>query len=227
MRGVSATILAIDTSTHSIGIALMDSNQVYCEHSWQSPDYHTVELAPMVSQAIRRSQITQESIAAIAIAIGPGSFTGLRIGLALAKGMALAKHIPLIGVPTLDILAASQPKQEQRLLCLLRAGRGRLAMRQYLLNDQDWSAAGDYEIHTAPEIVQHIQASTWVCGELNPEERALLANNPLVKLASPLQCVRRPAQLAELGWKRWQKGELDDARSLSPIYIHYNEPISI
>jgi len=227
MRSNPATILAVDTSTHSIGIALLDHAQVYCEHSWQSPDYHTVELAPMVDQAIRRSAITKESIAAISVAIGPGSFTGLRIGLALAKGMALALHIPLIGIPTLDILAASQPKQESPIICLLRAGRGRLVMREYHLKDEDWVAANDYKVLTPQELAQQIQEPAWVCGELYSEERALLAENALIKLASPLQCVRRPAQLAELGWKRWQKGLTDDVMSLTPIDIHYNEPISI
>ncbi|MGB9640360.1 MAG: tRNA (adenosine(37)-N6)-threonylcarbamoyltransferase complex dimerization subunit type 1 TsaB [Anaerolineales bacterium] len=226
MRSNSATILAIDTSTHSIGIALLDNAQVYCEHSWQSPDYHTVELAPMVEQAIRRSSITKENIAAISVAIGPGSFTGLRIGLALAKGMALAMHIPLIGIPTLDILAAGQPKQETPALCLLRAGRGRLVIREYVIKEQDWVAINDYKVLTPQELTQQIQEPTWVCGELYSEERAFLAENSLIKLASPVQCVRRPAQLAELGWKRWQKGLFDEVMSLTPIYIHYNEPIS-
>lgn len=226
MRGNSPTILAIDTSTHAIGIALMDNAQVYCEHSWQSPDYHTVELAPMVAQAIQRSSLTKESIVAISVAIGPGSFTGLRIGMALAKGMALALHIPLIGIPTMDILAASQPKQEAYILCLLRAGRGRLVVREYFLHDQDWIATNDYKILTPLELTRQIQQPTWVCGELYAEERALFAENALIKLASPLQCVRRPAQLAELAWKRWQKGLIDDVIQLTPIYIHYNEPIS-
>ena len=61
--------------------------------------------------------------------LGPGSFTGLRIGLALAKGMALARHLPVIGVPTLDILAAAQPVREENLVAILLAGRGRLAYR--------------------------------------------------------------------------------------------------
>ena len=227
MRGFAPTILALDTSTHAIGIALMDNAQVHCEHTWLSQDYHTVELAPMVEQALLRSQIQKEHLCALAVAIGPGSFTGLRIGLALAKGMALALHIPIIGIPTLDILAASQPKQETNLLCLLRAGRTRLAMREYSLQSQGRIAKGDYEVHPIQDILDKITDRTWICGELNPEERQILAGNPFVMLASPPQCVRRPAQLAALAWQRWQQGKFDDPISLSPIYLHYNDPISI
>ncbi|MGB9640390.1 MAG: tRNA (adenosine(37)-N6)-threonylcarbamoyltransferase complex dimerization subunit type 1 TsaB [Anaerolineales bacterium] len=227
MRTDSQTILAIDTSTHAIGIALLNHEQILCEHTWQSADYHTVELAPMVQQALLRSQISSENLSAIAVALGPGSFTGLRIGLALAKGLALAAHIPLIGIPTLDILANSQPPQETHMLCLLRTGRGRLAIRAYQRYHQEWQAQDNYEVLTLAEILQKIDQPTWVCGEISTEERAQLRSHPMIKLASPAQCVRRPAVLAELAFQRLQKKKFDDPISLTPIYLHYNEPISV
>ncbi len=122
-------LLAVDTSTRWIGLALYDGSQVLAEDVWQSQNHHTVELAPAVASLLRRTESGAAGLSALAVALGPGSFTSLRIGLGLVKGMALALHLPLIGVPTLDILAASQPVQDWPLATVLQAGRGRIADR--------------------------------------------------------------------------------------------------
>lgn len=225
MRGAHPTILAIDTSTRWVGIALYDGSQFLCEHTWVSQDYHTVELSPMVHQSLERTGLSPQQLGAIAVASGPGSFTGLRIGLALAKGLALAARIPLVGIPTLDILAAAQPLKIFPMAAVLRAGRGKLALRWYHWNDNAWQAKGEYEVQTAAQLAQQIRQPTWVCGELSSEERQILSSNPEVRLASPLECLRRPAVLAQMGWVRWQAGQVDDAAALVPLYLHYNEPI--
>ena len=72
-----------------------------------------------------------DDIEAVSVAVGPGSFTALRVGLALAKGIALSRNIPLVGVPTLDVLAAGQPTCALPLGAILRAGRGRIALGWY------------------------------------------------------------------------------------------------
>ena len=99
-------LLALDTSTRTVGVALYDGVQVLSELVWNSKDYHTVELAPAVAETLSKSGVAIEDLQALVVATGPGSFTGLRIGLALAKGIALVRHLPLIGIPTLDVLAA-------------------------------------------------------------------------------------------------------------------------
>lgn len=98
-------LLAIDTSTHNVGIAIYDGIRVVSETIWASQDYHTVELAPAVAATLSRANYDIHNLKLVAVATGPGSFTGLRIGLALTKGIALACHLPIIGIPTLDIVA--------------------------------------------------------------------------------------------------------------------------
>ena len=77
-------LLAIDTSTRTVGVALYDGDQIWNETTWTSHDYHTVELAPGIQDILQKSGVAITEIEAIAVAIGPGSFTGLRIGLAVA-----------------------------------------------------------------------------------------------------------------------------------------------
>jgi tRNA threonylcarbamoyladenosine biosynthesis protein TsaB len=219
-------LLALDTSTRSIGVALYDSDHVISESVWISVDHHTVELAPGVEETLHRAGVSREELQALAVATGPGSFTGLRIGLALAKGMALALHIPLVGIPTLDALAASQPLQAAYLVTVLLAGRGRLATSWYEVENGAWQHTGEIIVLTVEELSKRIQHPTQVCGELTGEERRTLARKRRnVLLASPAQSVRRPSYLAELAWQRWQAGQVDDPATLAPRYLHYNEPI--
>jgi len=226
MRSASSILLAVDTSTRVVGLALYDGTQVLSESSWSSIDYHTVELAPAVAEALNKANISYEALGALAVALGPGSFTGLRIGMALAKGLALARHLPMIGVPTLDILAAAQPIRATRLAAVLRAGRGRLAVGWYEAQNKAWKLVRKVEVCTPAELARQIDQPTCVCGELNEEEREFLSqHHPDVLLASPAHSLRRSGFLAELAWTRWKAGATDDPASLSPIYLHYNDPI--
>jgi tRNA threonylcarbamoyladenosine biosynthesis protein TsaB len=102
-------LLAIDTSTARIGLALYDGTSVPGEFSWHSGLHHTQELAPALAELLRLVDIKIGAVKAIGVALGPGSFTSLRVGLAFAKGLVLARHIPVIGISTLDIVAAAVP----------------------------------------------------------------------------------------------------------------------
>jgi tRNA threonylcarbamoyladenosine biosynthesis protein TsaB len=164
---------------------------------------------------------------ALAVALGPGSFTCLRIGLAIIKGMALALHLPVVGVPTLDILAVAQPIQELPLAAILPAGRKRLAAGWYNAVEGRWLSQGEIKVCTIEELAQQIRKPTLVCGELSADDRHVLARKyKNVVLISPAQSARRPAFLAEIAWRRWQAGQVDEVMSLAPIYIHVVESIS-
>ena len=219
-------LLAVDTSTTQVGIALYDGNQVIGESLWHGKLRHTVSLAPEINALLKRTNRKMDEIDVLGVALGPGSFTSLRVGLALMKGLALSKHLPLIGIPTLDILAAAQPARDLRLATILQAGRGRLALAYYTLSpNQFWQRDGDLAVMTIDEFAESIQKKTLVCGELNEAERKLLEKHELAELSSPAESTRRPAYLAELAWKRWHAKDTDDAASLSPIYLQVGAQI--
>lgn len=220
-------LLAIDTSTRNVGIALYDGIRVISEIIWSSQDYHTVELAPAINEILNRAGIKIKDIECCAVASGPGSFTGLRIGMAVAKGLALANHIPIIGIPTLDIVAESQPTSfGLPLVTALQAGRGRLAVGWYVADNEQWKLNQPIEIMDAQQLSRLIREPTLVCGELNEEQQHTLARKyKNVILISPARSVRRPSLLAELAWKRWQVGDVDDPATLSPTYLNLGTPI--
>lgn len=215
-------LLAVDTSTRWIGMAVYDGQQIQGEVVWKTNNHHTVELAPAVSQLLSRCAITSADLKALAVALGPGSFTSLRIGVALVKGMALALHVPVIGIPSLDILAAAQPVGDQPLAAVLQAGRGRLALVWYRVHRGKWKADSEPEVVTTKALAERLQQPSVVCGELTAEDRQVLSENPHTILVPPAAGLRRPSYLAALAWKRYQQRKFDEAASLSPIYLHMN-----
>jgi tRNA threonylcarbamoyladenosine biosynthesis protein TsaB len=217
-------LLAVDTSTAQVGLAVYDGAQVLGEILWRSKQHHTVELAPAVAELMRRSGLAMQDLRALGVAIGPGSFTSLRVGLSLVKGLALACSLPLIGIPTLDIYAAAQPTSKLPLLTAIQAGRSKLAVGWYKSTKHGWQAQGAARVVTSESLIYEIKSPTLVCGEFTAAERQRLARDEAnVKLVSAAQSVRRPSVLAELAWARWQKGEVDEEASLAPIYLHTTE----
>jgi tRNA threonylcarbamoyladenosine biosynthesis protein TsaB len=232
-------LLAVDTSTEQVGVALGDGTQIVAEWMWYSKQYHTVELAPALERLLRLAGSTMDEIEAISVAIGPGSYTALRVGLSLGKGIAISRGIPIIGIPTLDVLAAAQPRGGMPLATVLRAGRGRVALGWYKPAPSSghtesaaqrnaggfWESQGEVELTTVDALARSIEKPTLVAGELTAEERQRLARKKVkVILAAPHLCVRRPSLLAEIGWHRLQSGKVDNAATLSPIYLHQAEP---
>ena len=221
-------VLAIDTATRYAGLALHDGQSVLAELVWQSSQSHTTTLMPNLSRMLDQQALTVAELTGLAVALGPGSFTGLRIGMALAKGLALAQGLSVVGVPTLDIVAYScrplSPAQRFPPLCaLLEAGRGRFCVANYRWSEGVFRRQGDYRVVGPDEVGADVQEPTLFCGEVDAELeqglRARLADRAIV--APPAARLRRPGYLAQLGCKRLARGERDDPAALSPVYLHY------
>jgi len=214
-------LLAIDTSTARIGLALYDGVQVLGEFSWQGGPHHTQVLAPALIELLNRVEVNMDAVNTLGVALGPGSFTSLRVGMAFVKGLVLARHLPVVGIPTLDVVAAPVPLADRKLVAVVIAGRGRLAVGWYNSTLDGWQAEGPAAVMTAEELENEIHKPTIIAGELTAHDRQILARRfKNVILASPAQCMRRPGVLAELAWQRWQAGKTDTAASLAPIYLH-------
>ncbi|MAT42025.1 MAG: tRNA (adenosine(37)-N6)-threonylcarbamoyltransferase complex dimerization subunit type 1 TsaB [Anaerolineaceae bacterium] len=219
-------LLAVDTSTQQVGLALYDGAQVIGEMNWRSKNHHTVEVAEAIDELFNRTGVKRDELTGLAVALGPGSFTSLRIGMALVKGLALSLHIPVVGIATHDILASIQPLSQYPLCAVIQAGRTRLAAGWYKNEKFTWVKNGEPLVLKVNELAEMIQEPTIVVGELSPEERQILSRKRKnIILSSPVLSVRRSAQLADLAWKRIRKNDLDDVVTISPIYLHVGDPI--
>ena len=215
-------ILAIDTATHYAGLALYDGQRLWCEEIWWTRGQHTAETLPRVDRALRDGGLSPAHLKGVAVTLGPGSFSGLRSGLSLAKGMAVANDLPIVGVPTLDVTAYPHRWQSLPVCAVLQAGRGRICWGFYAWQDGRWLPSGPYRLGEVAALSAEISLPTLVVGDLEPETVSGLraGAGPRAVLASPALALRRAGFLAEIGWERLARGDQDDPVTLSPIYLH-------
>jgi len=219
-------LLAFDTSTSWISLALFDGVFIRYEITWQSQHHHTVELAPAIQALYQHTETTSDDLTALAVAIGPGSFTSLRIGLAAAKGLSLALNLPVVGVPSLDVIARAQPLDDKPMVAVLQAGRSRLAYAIYQVENGAWRAQDEPAVIDSKELVKTITEPTLICGELSREARSTIGRRwKNAMLASPSLSLRRAGFLAEIGWERLQNDQVDDLVTLAPIYLSTSNSI--
>lgn len=217
-------LLALDTATRLISLALHDGQVLLAESTWQTANTHTLELAPQVALLLRRAGLDASKLRAVAVAQGPGSYTGLRIGLGFAKGLALAQNLALIGVGTYEALLRAQPPRPEPVVAVLQAGRGRLlaARYQWQARPRAWQPLAPAHVITWAELVASIETPCYVCGEVDPAgAEQLRAKRSLVTVAGPALSLRRAGFLAELGWERLRANvglTAADAGRLAPIY---------
>jgi tRNA threonylcarbamoyladenosine biosynthesis protein TsaB len=217
-------LLAIDTATRMAGLALYDpgSGRILGEETWYSVNNHTVELMPRLARLLGQQGASPADLTGLPVSIGPGSFTGLRIGLGVAKGLALARGLPVVGVPTLDIVAQPHMAQSLPIWAIVRAGRGRICVSQYVQRKGRWHRRGSTQLTSLAGLCDQISGPALVCGEIEAPDGELIRERlgSIVSIASPASSLRRAAYLAEIGWQRLARGDADDAAALSPIYLH-------
>ncbi|MDX1662971.1 MAG: tRNA (adenosine(37)-N6)-threonylcarbamoyltransferase complex dimerization subunit type 1 TsaB [Candidatus Promineifilaceae bacterium] len=217
-------LLAIDTATRWTGLALYDGDGVVAEQGWRAHNRQTIELAPAVTEMLKRAGQEVDALDALAVALGPGSYTGLRIGLGFAKGLALANSLSLIGVPTLDIVAAAQPEMEGELVVVAEAGRRRISAARYQWKRrQGWTALEQPVNETWETLLKRVEPPVTFSGEISQAALRLirLAGRDY-RAMSPAARVRRAATLAEISWWRLRRGQVDDPAALTPLY--FKEP---
>jgi tRNA threonylcarbamoyladenosine biosynthesis protein TsaB len=215
-------LLAIDTATRTISLALLADHELIAESSWRTAENHTVELAPAVDAMLKQAGVAPIDLRAVAVTLGPGSFTGLRIGMSVAKGLALAAAppLPLIGVPTLDVTAAGQPHIVDRLYAVSQAGRGRINACLYTWNEDSWRSAGEPFLTTREDLGACLDAPAQIGGEIGEAGRAVLASlGERVILSSAAHALRRAGFLAELAHARLAAGQTDNPATLAPAYL--------
>lgn len=207
------------------GIALYNQDGLHVEEMWQSNANHTVELMPYIVRACDQQGIAATSLGAVGISIGPGSFTGLRVGLSVAKGLALVLDIPVFGVPTLDATAYAHARSTVPVCAVLPAGRGRWCVAFYQTDAGNWQRCSDYTLMSTKELTAAMPGPVLVCGEMTASLIKELRDSTeeYVVIASQASAARRAGYLAELAWQRFAAGEADDLTSLSPIYLEYRK----
>ncbi len=171
-------LLAIDTATQHISAALHSGRELLAEQTLRTDNQHNTALAPLIASMLDTCGVRIADLRVLAVCTGPGSFTGLRIGVAFAKGLAAPGGLPLVGLSALDILAAAAPYYSSAgLIAVVPAGRGRIIVNTYRWRKGRWGARGDApQIMTWDTLLESIDGPAYLTGEISAEGfEALLA----------------------------------------------------
>lgn len=213
-------LLALDTSTAWVGVALRGPRGLVAASSVRAEMRHTVHCVAEIEHTLRVAGIAPPALAGVAVALGPGGFTSLRVGLSVAKGLSLALNRPLIGVDTL--LAMVYPYRwlgaEQTLGAIIDLGRSELAAQWY--SEPELRLCAETAMGDAAAVAAAAPpGALLVVADVEAETQAQLAQalGPRAAVVGT-GALTRIAGLAELGWQRLQVGQVDDRAALEPHY---------
>lgn len=210
--------LSIDTTSSLASIALSRGGKVVAEHSWECRRNHTVEVLPQIDRLLSGHGGGRGDLAAMFASTGPGMYTGLRVGIAIAKGLARALGIPVVGVGRLELDAYPHRSFGGDIVAVHRAGRGDLAWAAY--RDGPWREVLAPQLTSADELAGAVSERTLFTGEIDDTLADALREKlgRLAQFAPPL-AAGRAAALAELGAQRLAAGEGQHAALLRPVYL--------
>lgn len=211
-------VLALDSSADTLSVAVLRDADPIAERSWRAPRPHSEGLVPAVEAMVADARTPLDSIDLVAVATGPGSFNGIRGGIALAQGLAMALGVPAAGVPTLDALAYAHVGRAQVVCALLPAGRGELYGASYEGCWQDWRPRGPYTVGTLAGHLAGLPAGALLCGRL-PDEAIDLAAGRGLACAPAVASFARAGYVGALAAVRAQDPAFDAAASLHALYL--------
>jgi len=211
--------LSIDTSSETASIALSKCGDVIAELTWRSGYNHGVELLPNVDHLM--DGIDRSRIDAVIVAIGPGSFNGIRVGLATAKGLAVSFNSSIVGISTLEVEAYRHALHREPVCPIFNAGRGEIATALFQNRDARWQRLMDEHITTLDELCAKLKTKTVFCGQISEEIAAEITGHMEDRaiVARGAHLLRRAGYLAELGWRRISNGDTDNLDRLQPLYL--------
>lgn len=221
-------ILGIDSSGLVASAAIVSEDAVVSEFTVNNKQTHSQTLLPMIEQVVKMSGMTLQDIDAIAIAQGPGSFTGLRIGSATAKGLALANDIKIVPVPTLEGLAFRLAGQNGLICPLLDARRNQVYTGIYRVTSEQIEVVCDQEAMDIREIIRQVtsygEQVTFLGDGVSVYEDTIREFMQGQYQFAPMHLSRQSAaSVAVLGQIYYKQGRMQEISDYSPVYLRQSQ----
>ena len=213
--------LVIDTATKDLGVALMDETEVAGQFHWRTRQNHSAELVPAVLHLLGKAGMGLHDLKGFVVSLGPGGFSGLRVGMTTAKGFAVSTGAPLVAVDTLDASAFPFIGIGAPVCSLLPVGRGEVAAAWYRMNDGEIEKATEDRVTTLEALAESVSEPIIFCGAITQEMETELRGRLEGRALLPQGVARasRAVWMGEIGIGKIAKGEVDDPVTLQPFYL--------
>ena len=213
--------LQIDTSTRYAAVGVSVAGRSVVEVAWRSERNHSVELVPAINRALDHAGARIDDLDAVVVALGPGGFSALRVGMSTAKAIASSRDVPLVTVGTLDLEMHAFTGLAKPICAIMSAGRNRLYVGVRDPKDGeirvDLKQVDQFLTELAPDVIY--------CGEavddLRSEILAKAGAGALLSRAPPP--TRHASALARLGWSKLRAGDTADPASVEPLYLRSSQ----
>lgn len=211
-------ILTIDTSTMISEVTILEDKEIICDFSMNQEKTHSESLVPLIDKALKSQGLKLSDIDVIGIALGPGSFTGLRIGLTVAKTLSQFSNAKIIGISTLEALAKGV-YQKDRLIVPLIDARGKLVFYGGFVNNEAHIKEGMIEID---KLIDNLKEENPIfLGEITEKYRKDLEKIGEVCTFNFNNCIGK--NLALLTYERAIKNDFDNLYELTPNYLRKSQ----
>jgi tRNA threonylcarbamoyladenosine biosynthesis protein TsaB len=219
-------LLAVDTATPRVSVALGRSGEVLGDVSLDGGRRHAEQLAPAIEYLCSEVGVALRQLAAIAVGLGPGLFTGLRVGVTTARMMAQTLRIPVIGVPSLDLIAYPLRHTSRIVVPVIDARRHEVFYACYRTVPGGVQRITSYEVRSPDALAGELAAlgeDTLLAGDGALRYREELGRLDRVELAGPGAASPSAAALVELASARYEREEFDPPADVHPLYLRRSD----
>jgi tRNA threonylcarbamoyladenosine biosynthesis protein TsaB len=216
--------VAIETSGRIGSVAVVRDGAVVTEEQFPHGLQHAAHVVPIIDRLTRAQGWSPRDVEELYVSIGPGSFTGLRIGVTLAKTMALATGVKLVAVPTVRVLAENAPPEARHVLVVLDAKRNQIFTARFERGGGEWIEREPAHLDSLEAMLGRAPRPVHLLGEGVPyHEKFLPKGDPMVIVTPAENWRARASAVAKIGVEMSKREEYTDAFELVPIYIRRPE----
>lgn len=220
-------ILGIDTSSMATSIAVIEDNKLICEYTVNTKKTHSQKLMLMIENMLKISDININEMDLIAVCEGPGSFTGLRISMATAKAIAHVNNLPIIGVNSLEILAANMNLCNKKICSILDAQRTQVYTGQYKFENNEVVEVKSIDVVEIDDLIEELSDSNeeWIIvGEAVYKYEDKIKDIENIHIAASSHNVSKASSLCALAINKYNKNiSVYDCYSINPVYIRKSQ----
>lgn len=218
--------LGIETSSAVSSVCVSDGDRIIAELTVEVGFTHSEQLVPHIDTLLRYGKVAKDSIEGIAVTIGPGSFTGLRIGMGTAKAMAYAWQVPLVGVMTMDAIAHNFVGTDDLVVVMIDAQKKNVYEGRYEWRDGAMQQIQAPTVKLRADALRDLAAlnrPVWLCGDGVLKRREEIEQYPTLHLAPPAMRIPHASSVLAVAKQRFDAKDYDDSMTLVPYYIRRSE----
>lgn len=220
-------VLGIDTSSLAASVAVIEDNKLICEYTVNTKKTHSQKLMLMIENMFKVSDLDINEMDMIAVCEGPGSFTGLRIGMSTAKAISHVNNLPIVGVNSLELLAGNMNLSEKKICSILDAQKTQVYMGQYKYENGQLVELKNIDVVEIDDLIEELKSSNeeWIIvGEAVYKYEDKLRQVSNISIPAPSHNVSKASSLCVVARNKYKNNiNVNDCYTINPVYIRKSQ----